>query len=121
MQCYAQASRHQSKANNFSMVTYLQIYEVNCQSQYIKSERVFNDDNYDHDGSVCKVGVRTFLNKGNYRVLRLKAGIPQNFHKRVERAMDSTEPYNVLKNNCLHFALRLIGTLHMTEVRMLDI
>lgn len=59
--------------------------------------------------SVVKVSVKNFIRGKQYRVLRLKNAIPEDFSHRVQTAMDSTEEYNSKTNNCMHFALRLLG------------
>ncbi|KAA0710653.1 hypothetical protein E1301_Tti013024 [Triplophysa tibetana] len=64
------------------------------------------------EGRVCKVGMTAFIKQRKYLILRKKIGIPAlKFNQMVITAMESTEKYHFLKNNCLHFALRLINEL----------
>lgn len=60
------------------------------------------------DGTVCKLGVNNFIQKDPFRVLRSKSGISEDFDKSVTMAMNSAPKYNVLTNNCMHFAMGLL-------------
>ncbi|KAA0724650.1 hypothetical protein E1301_Tti015313 [Triplophysa tibetana] len=60
-------------------------------------------------GSVSKTGRHLFTQNKPFCVLRLRSGIPKNFNDIVQKAMNHEEDYNLLTNNCLHFALRLLG------------
>ncbi len=61
------------------------------------------------DGTVCKVGMNNFIKENPFRVLRSKSGISEEtFDKSVMTAMNSAPKYNVLTNNCMHFAMGLL-------------
>ncbi|KAL1277148.1 hypothetical protein QQF64_023821 [Cirrhinus molitorella] len=63
----------------------------------------------DVDGGVTKAHVTNFIGEKPYIVLRLRYGIPKDFAQRVKVAMKSQKKYNLLDNNCLQFALDLLG------------
>lgn len=60
-------------------------------------------------GTVNMKSLKTFIVNKPYRVLRLRGAIPVNFSELTNNAMDYDEKYHPLMNNCLHFALRLLG------------
>lgn len=61
-------------------------------------------------GLVSMKSVKHFIGQKPYCVLRLKTRrLPPNFSQNVEEMMDYEGDYHVLNNNCLHFALRLLG------------
>ncbi|XP_048010318.1 uncharacterized protein LOC125244317 [Megalobrama amblycephala] len=53
--------------------------------------------------------LKGFIAKKPYSVHRPKKAIPGNFSDMVEEALDYDENYNFFTNNCLHFALDLLG------------
>lgn len=54
--------------------------------------------------------VKHFIGQKPYCILRLKTReIPEQLSQKVQEMMDYDGDYHVLKNNCLHFALRLLG------------
>ncbi|KAI7812257.1 hypothetical protein IRJ41_022537 [Triplophysa rosa] len=61
------------------------------------------------NGSVSMRSVRNFIGQQPYRILRIRTAIPKNFSEDVDNAMDYAGIYQPLTNNCLHFALRLLG------------
>ncbi|KAK7117275.1 hypothetical protein R3I94_022742 [Phoxinus phoxinus] len=61
------------------------------------------------NGEVCKVGVKNFIKEYPCRVLRSSSGVSSGFSDRVMAAMNSEPKYNALTNNCLHFAMNLLG------------
>ncbi|XP_065147492.1 uncharacterized protein [Paramisgurnus dabryanus] len=58
---------------------------------------------------ISKESVSSFIEDQPYWVFRLKSGIPKDFKDKVKRGMNFKEEYHLLTNNCLHFALRLLG------------
>ncbi len=61
------------------------------------------------DGIVCKLGVKNFIKENPFRVLRSKSDIiEEDFDKKIMTAMNSAPKYNVLTNNCMHFAMGLL-------------
>ena len=63
-------------------------------------------------GVVYKEGLRAMKHSRNLlRVLRKRGGVdPKVLERRVREAMNSIPPpYHLLKNNCVHFALKLLG------------
>lgn len=70
---------------------------------------------------ISKQGVMGFIYNHTYCVLRLKPGIPKDFKERVKREMNSFfEEYHLWTNNCLHFALRLLGVLQKDNHSSMD-
>ncbi|KAL1765469.1 hypothetical protein HispidOSU_020278 [Sigmodon hispidus] len=64
------------------------------------------------EGVVCKQGQRALQRSRRlWRVLRRRGGIdPKVLEHRVQEAMESDPPpYNATSNNCVHFALKLLG------------
>lgn len=61
------------------------------------------------NGVVCKVGVKNFVKENQCRVLRSSSGVSAGFSDRVMEAMNSVQKYNAATNNCLHFAMKLLG------------
>ncbi|XP_065497521.1 uncharacterized protein LOC135992356 [Caloenas nicobarica] len=62
-------------------------------------------------GQIVKSGYKALRKeRGQCRIYRKKGGVDLNdFHSRVRRAMDSEADYNACTNNCIHFALSLLG------------
>lgn len=60
-------------------------------------------------GIVDKISVKKFILDQEHYVFRLKNGPPSDLTKRIDEAMDENEEYHLLRNNCLHFALRVLG------------
>lgn len=60
-------------------------------------------------GTVNMKSVKNFIGNKPYRVLRLRMAIPQNFSDLVDAQMNYDGIYSPLTNNCLHFALGLLG------------
>ncbi|KAM7151418.1 uncharacterized protein RBU57_012075 [Macrochelys suwanniensis] len=49
--------------------------------------------------------------RGKYQIVRLKQGINEEaFLKKVDVMLNAKTTYNCLTNNCIHFALSLLGT-----------
>ncbi len=54
--------------------------------------------------------VKHFIGQKPHCILRLKTRqMHPNFSEKVEEMMNYDGDYNFLNNNCLHFALRLLG------------
>ncbi|XP_065497504.1 uncharacterized protein LOC135992347 [Caloenas nicobarica] len=62
-------------------------------------------------GQIVKSGYKALRNeRGQCQIYRKKGGVDLNdFHSRVRRAMNSKAEYNACTNNCIHFALSLLG------------
>ncbi|XDV53382.1 hypothetical protein PO909_021895 [Leuciscus waleckii] len=60
-------------------------------------------------GVVDKVSVKKFISGQKFFVLRLTTGPPRDLQKNINMAMDDNRDYHLFNNNCLHFALRLLG------------
>ncbi|OPJ87001.1 hypothetical protein AV530_017562 [Patagioenas fasciata monilis] len=62
-------------------------------------------------GVIAKEGlVKMKKERGNYLIYRKKGGINLNdFRRKVMEAMNSEAEYCASKNNCIHFALSLLG------------
>ncbi|CAM4733982.1 unnamed protein product [Leuciscus chuanchicus] len=60
-------------------------------------------------GEVDKVSVKKFISGQKYFVLRLTTGPPRDLQENINMAMDDNRDYHLFNNNCLHFALRLLG------------
>nr|XP_055049115.1 uncharacterized protein LOC129434227 [Misgurnus anguillicaudatus] len=71
-------------------------------------------------GKISKESVMSFVNDQPYCVLRLKSGIPKDFKDRVKSAMHSKQEYHLFTNNCLHFALRLLGVQQQDNNNFMD-
>lgn len=64
----------------------------------------------EEEGIVEEICVKTFINDQTFFAFRLKSGIPKNFKSIVEMTLKYyTKKYNLLTNNCLHFAFSLLG------------
>ncbi|MCI4390462.1 hypothetical protein PGIGA_G00122900 [Pangasianodon gigas] len=60
------------------------------------------------EGLVSKVNVKGFSSGSKFAIYRKKTGIPDSFQKRVDEAMSQSPKYQLLKYNCIHFALELL-------------
>ncbi|XP_065497523.1 uncharacterized protein LOC135992357 isoform X2 [Caloenas nicobarica] len=62
-------------------------------------------------GDIVKSGYKALIKEsGQCRIYRKKGGVDlSDFHSRVRRAMNSEADSNACTNNCIHFALSLLG------------
>lgn len=68
-------------------------------------------DDHENGGEISKEGLQAMLKKrGKCRIYRKKAGVDLDaFQKKVREVMNSTAQYSLTENNCVHFALYLLG------------
>ncbi|XP_010183938.1 PREDICTED: uncharacterized protein LOC104535960 [Mesitornis unicolor] len=80
-------------------------------------------------GLISKEGYKAMVNeRGKCKIYRKKGGIDlSDFKTRVRQAMDSEADYSLCSNNCIHFALSLLGLANFymqlwghAEPRLLD-
>ncbi|XP_014815274.1 PREDICTED: uncharacterized protein LOC106898506, partial [Calidris pugnax] len=71
----------------------------------------FQDRGRGKSGLILKEGFRVMkMERKEYQVYRKKGGINLNdFRVKVRKAMNSQAKYSLRKNNCIHFALFLVG------------
>ncbi|XP_026094385.1 uncharacterized protein LOC113066661 [Carassius auratus] len=62
-----------------------------------------------HQGLVDKISVKKFISGQLFHVYRLNNGPREDLSQRISLAMDDNRDYHLLTNNCLHFALRVLG------------
>ncbi|XP_073724371.1 uncharacterized protein [Misgurnus anguillicaudatus] len=60
-------------------------------------------------GLVSYKSVKNFIVQKPFIIYRPRITIPPNFSEVLQNALDYTGIYHPLNNNCLHFALRLLG------------
>lgn len=60
-------------------------------------------------GLVSSKSVKNFVAQKPFIIYRPRITIPPNFSEVLQNALDYTGIYHPLTNNCLHFALRLLG------------
>ncbi|XP_046733093.1 uncharacterized protein LOC124403417 [Silurus meridionalis] len=58
-------------------------------------------------GLVSKVHIKSFSSHSKFAVYRKKTGISASFQTRVDEAMSQSQKYQLLRYNCIHFALEL--------------
>ncbi|KFZ59664.1 hypothetical protein N321_03874, partial [Antrostomus carolinensis] len=70
-----------------------------------------NRDAKTNKGRISKEGFRAMKNeRGKFQIYRKKGGIDlKDFCSKVREAMNSEANYHPGKNNCIHFALYLLG------------
>ncbi|XP_071899431.1 uncharacterized protein [Anas platyrhynchos] len=70
-----------------------------------------NTNDHANGGQICKEGLHATLKKrGKCQTYRKKAGVDLDaFQKKVRKVMNSTAQYSLTGNNCIHFALYLLG------------
>nr|XP_021136990.1 uncharacterized protein LOC102099049 [Columba livia]XP_021136991.1 uncharacterized protein LOC102099049 [Columba livia] len=66
---------------------------------------------FTYEGMIVKSGFIALKNKrGKCKIYRKKGGVNRNdLDSEVEKAMNSEAKYSLYKNNCIHFALSLLG------------
>lgn len=59
-------------------------------------------------GEIIKSSVEVFHGENKFAIFRKDTGIPGSFKDDVRAEMKKTPEYNLLTNNCIHFALELL-------------
>ncbi|XP_039525143.1 uncharacterized protein LOC120477564 [Pimephales promelas] len=85
------------------------VIEFTAPENVTKKNQITSYSSNSESGTVNMKSVKNFIGEKQYRVVRLKTPIPENFFDSVDDAMEYKGIYHPLTNNCLHFALRLLG------------
>ncbi|KAF5902321.1 uncharacterized protein DAT39_007931, partial [Clarias magur] len=84
------------------------IHFTPCSTDSVGSLNAACSFSSDCKGIISKVSVKTFSQGKKFAVFRKIGEIPCSFKEDVFEAMQTTPLYDVVKNNCVHFALGLL-------------